>query len=245
MVSVVSYNVETGPHLVMGVFMNQEQRILAPSMLSADFRHLEEEIRAVEKGGARYLHIDVMDGVFVPSISFGMPVIKSIRSATDLVFDVHLMIVDPIRYIGEFADAGADLITFHLEAAEDPQAVIDAIHAKGRKAGISIKPKTPFEDVVPYMDKVEMLLVMTVEPGFGGQKMMPETLEKVRAARRYITEKGLAADLEVDGGVKYDNIRLPLEAGANVFVAGSAVFGDDTYGEAKRFTELLSGMQGL
>ena len=160
-------------------------------MLSADFKNLEEDIKATEKGGAAYLHIDVMDGVFVPSISFGMPVMKSIRSATGQIFDVHLMIIDPIRYIKEFAACGADIITFHLEAAEDPQAVIDEIHKCGCKAGISIKPKTPFEDVAPYMDKVEMLLVMTVEPGFGGQKMMPETLEKVRAARRFVTEKGL------------------------------------------------------
>ena len=216
---------------------------LAPSMLSADFLHLNREIKAIEKGGAHYLHIDVMDGIFVPSISFGMPVIKSIRSATSLVFDVHLMIVDPIRYIEEFAKSGADLITFHLEAAEDPQAVIDEIHRHGCKAGISIKPKTPFEDVAPYMDKVEMLLVMTVEPGFGGQKMMPETLDKVRAARAYITEKGLSTDIQVDGGVKFDNIDLPLEAGANIFVAGSAVFGKDTLGETKKFCGYLDKKQ--
>lgn len=217
----------------------KQRLILAPSMLSADFKHLEEEIRAVEEGGAQYLHIDVMDGVFVPSISFGMPVIKSIRSATDLVFDAHLMIVDPIRYIGEFADAGADLITFHLEAAEDPGAVIEEIRAHGCKAGISIKPGTPFASVIPYMDKVDMLLIMTVEPGFGGQKMMPDTLEKVREARRYIREKGLDTDLQVDGGVKYDNIHLPLEAGANIFVAGSAVFGENTFAETRRFADYL------
>lgn len=218
--------------------MKQQLR-LAPSMLSADFKHLDEEIRAIEEGGAHYLHIDVMDGLFVPSISFGMPVIKSIRSATDMVFDVHLMIVDPIRYVAEFAKSGADLITFHLEAAEDPQAVIDEIRRCGCRAGISIKPKTPFEDVIPYMDKVDMLLVMTVEPGFGGQKMMPETLEKVRAARTYITENSLTTDIQVDGGVKYDNIGLPLEAGANIIVAGSAVFGEDTLGETRKFCEYL------
>ena len=214
--------------------------ILAPSMLSADFKNLGEEIKAVEKGGAEFLHIDVMDGIFVPSISFGMPVIKSIRSATDMVFDVHLMIVDPIRYIKEFASSGADLITFHLESAEDPQAVIEEIRSHGCKVGISIKPKTPFEDVIPYMDKVDMLLIMTVEPGFGGQKMMPETIGKVRAARDYVTEKGLTTDIQVDGGVKYDNINIPLEAGANIFVAGSAVFGADTFGETKRFVEYLA-----
>ena len=217
---------------------------LAPSILSADFKRLGEEIRAVEEGGAPYLHIDVMDGVFVPSISFGMPVIKSIRSASPLVFDVHLMIVDPIRYIGEFAKCGADLITFHLEAAEDPGAVIEEIRRHGCKAGISIKPKTPFEDVAPYMDRVDMLLVMTVEPGFGGQKMMPETLDKVRAARAYVTEKELSVDIEVDGGVKLDNVDLFLEAGANVLVAGSAVFGADTLGAAKEFCACFARKQG-
>ena len=213
---------------------------LAPSMLSADFTCLGKELEDVKNGGAHYLHIDVMDGLFVPSISFGMPVIKSIRKATDMFFDVHLMIIDPIRYIKEFAESGADLITFHLEAAEDPQAVIDEIRKYNCKVGISIKPKTPFEDVAPFMDKVDMLLVMTVEPGFGGQKMMPETLVKVREARDFVTEKGLTTDIQVDGGVKFDNIFLPLKAGANVFVAGSAVFGPDTLGETKRFCEYLS-----
>ena len=213
---------------------------LAPSMLSADFTCLGKELADVKNGGAHYLHIDVMDGLFVPSISFGMPVIKSIRKATDMFFDVHLMIIDPIRYIKEFAESGADLITFHLEAAEDPQAVIDEIRKYNCKVGVSIKPKTPFEDVAPFMDKVDMLLVMTVEPGFGGQKMMPETLGKVRAARDFVTEKGLTTDIQVDGGVKFDNISLPLEAGANIFVAGSAVFGPDTLGETKRFCEYLS-----
>ena len=213
---------------------------LAPSMLSADFTCLGKELEDVKNGGAHYLHIDVMDGLFVPSISFGMPVIKSIRKATDMFFDVHLMIIDPIRYIKEFAESGADLITFHLEAAEDPQAVIDEIRKYNCKVGVSIKPKTPFEDVAPFMDKVDMLLVMTVEPGFGGQKMMPETLVKVREARDFVTENGLTTDIQVDGGVKFDNIFLPLKAGANVFVAGSAVFGPDTLGETKRFCEYLS-----
>ena len=216
---------------------------LAPSMLSADFAKLAEEFKAIKDGGAHYLHIDVMDGIFVPSISFGMPVIKSIRKCTDMFFDVHLMIVDPVRYIEEFAKSGADLITFHLEATEDPQAVIDEIRRNNCKVGISIKPKTPFADVAPYMDKVDMLLVMTVEPGFGGQKMMPETLDKVREARAFVTGKGLTTDIQVDGGVKFDNINLPLEAGANVFVAGSAVFGPDTLGETKRFCEYLAKEQ--
>jgi ribulose-phosphate 3-epimerase len=177
------------------------QLILAPSMLSADFRNLGEEIKAVEKGGAPYLHIDVMDGIFVPSISFGMPVIKSIRSATKMVFDVHLMIVDPIRYISEFAASGADLITFHLEAAEDPGAVIDEIRKCGCKVGISIKPKTPFEDVIPYMDKVDMLLIMTVEPGFGGQKFMADMMPQLKKLREMLDQVNPSCHLEVDGGV--------------------------------------------
>lgn len=216
---------------------------LAPSILSADFKNLGAEIRAVEEGGANYLHIDVMDGVFVPSISFGMPVIKSIRNATDMTFDVHLMIIDPVRYIAEFAGVGADLITFHLEAAQDPQAVIDEIRHHGCRAGISIKPGTSFEDVIPYMDKVDMLLVMTVEPGFGGQKMMPETLDKVRAARAYVKGKGLETDIQVDGGVKYDNLHLFLESGANILVAGSAVFRGDTREQTEKFCRALAEKQ--
>lgn len=198
--------------------------ILAPSILAADFCKLGEQIKEAERAGAQYLHIDVMDGLFVPSISYGMPVIASIRRCSDIFFDVHLMIEKPERYLQEFADSGADLINFHLEATKDAEGAVKKIRSLGKKVGITIKPGTPAEAVEPYLDKVDMVLVMTVEPGFGGQKLMPECLDKVRAIRRMAKERGLQTDIEVDGGIREDNVRLALEAGANVIVAGSAVF---------------------
>ncbi len=201
------------------------KRILSPSILAADFARLGEQIREADEAGAEYIHIDVMDGVFVPSISFGMPLIRSIRKVTDRTFDVHLMIVEPERYVKEFKECGADSITFHLEAAEDADATISLIRSLGCRVGMSIKPKTPVEAVRKYLNKLDMLLVMTVEPGFGGQKYIPESTERIRRVREMADEMGLDLDIQVDGGITLDNTKTVIEAGANVIVAGSAVFG--------------------
>ncbi len=198
--------------------------ILAPSLLAADFTILGEQIKETEKAGAQYLHIDVMDGVFVPSISFGMPLISSIRSASKQFFDVHLMIVEPERYIEEFVECGADGITFHLEATKDPNLVIEKIHKCGAKAGITIKPGTEISEVYPYLSKIDMVLLMTVEPGFGGQEFIPESYERIKQLRKYIDENNLSTKIEVDGGVGKKNIREVILAGADIFVAGSGVF---------------------
>ena len=198
--------------------------ILAPSLLAADFNILGEQIKETQECGAEYLHIDVMDGVFVPSISFGMPLVSSIRETSTQFFDVHLMIVDPIRYIKEFAECGADGITFHLEAAEDVDAVIDTIHGYHLNAGISIKPGTPVEAVYPYLSKVEMVLIMSVEPGFGGQTFMEEAYGRIRQLRDYIDSHQLDVKIEVDGGIGKKNVREVIQAGTDICVAGSAVF---------------------
>ena len=203
------------------------KNVLAPSILSADFKVLGEQLKVTEAAGAEYIHFDVMDGIFVPSISFGMPVLSCIKGYTSQILDAHLMITEPIRYVEEFAKAGADIITVHLEACEDLQATIDKIHAAGVKAGISIKPKTPVEAFVPYLDQADMFLVMSVEPGFGGQAFIPESLDRIRELRKMLDEKGLKTDIEVDGGIYHANVAEVLDAGANIMVSGSGIFKGD------------------
>ena len=213
---------------------------LSPSMLSIDFGKVADQLKIVEDAGTPYIHLDVMDGIFVPNISFGIPVIKSIRKDSKMVFDTHLMIVEPERYVEEFVKAGSDLITFHVEATKYPAEVIQQIKAAGAKAGIVLNPRTPVEVVYPFIKDVDMVLVMTVEPGFGGQKIMAQHVSKIRQLAEWKKELGLNYDIEVDGGITLDNVREVLDAGANVVVAGSAVFGkEDIAGAAKGFLEIF------
>lgn len=213
--------------------------VLAPSILSADFKVLGEQMKLTEDNGAEYLHFDVMDGMFVPSISFGMPVLKSIHDATGQVMDAHLMVQEPIRYVEAFQKAGADIVTVHLEACEDIKATIDKIRECGMKVGLSICPETPVEEVTDLLKEVDMLLVMSVHPGFGGQKFIPESLDKIRKIRGMIAAQGLDVDIQVDGGIYQTNVREVLDAGANIIVAGSAVFNGDPAENTKAFMEIL------
>ncbi len=214
--------------------------VLAPSILSADFKVLGEQMRLTEENGAEYLHFDVMDGMFVPSISFGLPVLASIREATRQIKDVHLMIQDPVRYVEAFKEAGADFLTIHLEACQDPAAVIHKIHECKMKAGLSICPETDVREAEGFLDQIDMFLMMSVHPGFGGQKFMPESLDRIRTVRKMAEERGLDLDIEVDGGIYLTNVEEVLDAGANVIVAGSAVFNGDPSQNTKKFMEILS-----
>ena len=219
------------------------EKILAPSILAADIMRLGEQIEAVKNAGAKYLHIDVMDGMFVPSISFGMPVLKSIHDTTEQIMDAHLMVQEPIRYIEAFKEAGADIVTIHLEACENVEQTIAKIRECGMKVGLSICPETSEKEVEHLLSKIDMLLVMSVHPGFGGQKFIPESLDKIRAIRKMIEEQGLNVDIQVDGGIYLTNVREVLDAGANIIVAGSALFKGDPAQNTKEFMEILKSYE--
>ena len=213
---------------------------LSPSILSADFAKLGEQVALIDEAGAQYVHIDVMDGMFVPNISFGAPIMKSIRGCTERIFDVHLMIEDPGRYIDTFAEAGADLITVHVEACKHLDRTISAIKEKGLLAGVALNPATPLSEIEWILPKVDMVLIMSVNPGFGGQSYIPYATDKIRELKKMIDKKGLKTDIQVDGGVTLNNVAEVLDAGANIIVAGSAVFNGDIAENVERFLEILN-----
>ena len=217
--------------------------VLSPSILAADFKVLGQKMKKTEENGAAYIHFDVMDGMFVPSISFGMPVLASIHDATEQFMDAHLMVQEPIRYVEAFQKAGADCVTVHLEACEDVKTTLDKIHACGMKAGLAVNPETDVKELVPYLEDVEMILIMSVHPGFGGQKFIPESLDKIREVRAMLNEKNLETDIQADGGIYVENVREVLDAGANVIVAGSAVFRGDAGENTAKFMEILKSYE--
>ena len=219
--------------------MEEKISKLAPSILSADFCKLGEQIHELEECDIELLHIDIMDGEFVPSISFGMPVIKSIRKITDMFFDVHLMVNEPVRYVEDFAKCGADLLTVHYEACKDVRATLEKIKEAGMKCSVAISPDTEVSKLEGLLDIVDVVLVMSVYPGFGGQKFIPYTVEKIKKLRAMCSERGLSTRIEVDGGITPDNVRTVLEAGADVIVAGSAVFKGNPAGNVKTFLNIF------
>lgn len=213
--------------------------ILSPSLLSIDFNHMERNMKALEEAGAPWFHLDVMDGNFVRNISFGPPVIQSIRKKTDRFFDVHLMIREPIRYVDAFKDAGSDMLTVHYEACKDLMDTIEYIRQAELKVGVAINPDTPVDVLSDVIDKVDMVLVMSVVPGFGGQKFMPIAIDKLREVRKLADEKNPNIYIQVDGGITLENVKSVLDAGANVVVAGSAVFRGDKKENVKAFLEIM------
>ncbi len=213
---------------------------LSPSILACDFTKLGEQVRKVKDNGVNYIHFDVMDGSFVPNISIGIPVLSTMKKNIDMFYDVHLMIDEPVRYVEDFAKAGADLINVHIEACKDVDATLDKIISLNKKVGITVKPNTNIEEVLPYINKVDMVLVMTVEPGFGGQSFMVNCLEKVKFLKDYKEKNNLNFDIQVDGGVSEDNIQQCIDAGANIFVVGTKVFAGDIDKNCKNFNEILN-----
>lgn len=213
--------------------------ILAPSILSADFAVLGSDVQRAVKAGAGYVHIDVMDGQFVPRISFGDPIVSSLRPVTDAFLDVHLMVEEPIRFVEDYRKAGADGMTVHVEACKDLKATLEAIREAGMRCGVTLNPATPLSEVEPVLPLVDLVLIMSVQPGLGGQKYIPSSTEKIRTLRSMLDEKGLKTDIQVDGGISAANVKEVLDAGANIIVAGSAVFGGDIEAKTRALMDIL------